>query len=430
MGSLVLFGIIIAFLFVGFFAGSQVGFLSLNRLSIELRKKQRSASAHKLSLYLELPARFVGAMLLGLTISLAVYGMLVDQLLTPLWQSTEALLPINFVPFLLYIRIVFVLLISTAALLLYFFFCRAVFRSKSDTLIFFLSPLLVFFYNRFYPITKQLILLSEWILKNIINVRIRKEKNQLSLLELESFIQNRSEKKIENQELNQELFQAALTLPYIKIRQCLVPRKEIEAIGVNESIAVLKAKFIATNLSKLIIYEKNIDDIIGYVHQLSLFKNPIEIRSILLSIPTVPESMTATELMNRLIRDRKSMAWVVDEFGGTSGIVTMEDLLEEIFGEIKDEYDTEELTERKIGEDEYEFSGRLEIDYLNEKYNFDLHMNGSETLSGFIIHQHEQIPKEKQKITIGDYEFEVLQIASNRIELVNVKKNPYIQHRN
>lgn len=430
MGSLVLFGIIIAFLFVGFFAGSQVGFLSLNRLSIELRKKQRSASAHKLSLYLELPARFVGAMLLGLTISLAVYGMLVDQLLTPLWQSTEALLPINFVPFLLYIRIVFVLLISTAALLLYFFFCRAVFRSKSDTLIFFLSPLLVFFYNRFYPITKQLILLSEWILKNIINVRIRKEKNQLSLLELESFIQNRSERKIENQELNQELFQAALTLPYIKIRQCLVPRKEIEAIGVNESIAVLKAKFIATNLSKLIIYEKNIDDIIGYVHQLSLFKNPIEIRSILLSIPTVPESMTATELMNRLIRDRKSMAWVVDEFGGTSGIVTMEDLLEEIFGEIKDEYDTEELTERKIGEDEYEFSGRLEIDYLNEKYNFDLHMNGSETLSGFIIHQHEQIPKEKQKITIGDYEFEVLQIASNRIELVNVKKNPYIQHRN
>lgn len=430
MGSLVLFGIIIAFLFVGFFAGSQVGFLSLNRLSIELRKKQRSASAHKLSLYLELPARFVGAMLLGLTISLAVYGMLVDQLLTPLWQSTEALLPINFVPFLLYIRIVFVLLISTAALLLYFFFCRAVFRSKSDTLIFFLSPLLVFFYNRFYPITKQLILLSEWILKNIINVRIRKEKNQLSLLELESFIQNRSERKIENQELNQELFQAALTLPYIKIRQCLVPRKEIEAIGVNESIAALKAKFIATNLSKLIVYEKNIDDIIGYVHQLSLFKNPIEIRSILLSIPTVPESMTATELMNRLIRDRKSMAWVVDEFGGTSGIVTMEDLLEEIFGEIKDEYDTEELTERKIGEDEYEFSGRLEIDYLNEKYNFDLHMNGSETLSGFIIHQHEQIPKEKQKITIGDYEFEVLQIASNRIELVNVKKNPYIQHRN
>jgi CBS domain containing-hemolysin-like protein len=241
---------------------------------------------------------------------------------------------------------------------------------------------------------------------------------------LESFIQNRSENKAESQEINQELFQAALTLPYIKIRQCLVPRKEIESIDVNASIAVLKEKFVSTNLSKLVVYENNIDNIIGYVHQLSLFKNPMDIRSILLSIPTVPESMTATELMNRLIRDRKSMAWVVDEFGGTSGIVTMEDLLEEIFGEIKDEYDTEELTERFITEDEYEFSGRLEIDYLNEKYNLDLSLNGSETLSGFIIQHNEQIPKEKEKIIIGDYDFEILQVSTNRIELVKLKKNP------
>jgi CBS domain containing-hemolysin-like protein len=424
MGSLLLFGIIIAFLFAGFFAGAQVGFVSLNRLSIELRKKQRSRGAHMLSSYLELPARFVGAMILGLTTSLVVYGLLVDQLLNPLWESTEALLPADVVPFVLYIRIGFVLVIASAAILLYFFFCRAVFRSKSDTLMFFLSPVLGFFYELFYPITRQFILLSEWILKNLISVRIRKEKNNLSLLELESFIQNRSENKAESQEINQELFQAALTLPYIKIRQCLVPRKEIESIDVNTSIAVLKEKFVSTNLSKLVVYENNIDNIIGYVHQLSLFKNPMDIRSILLSIPTVPESMTATELMNRLIRDRKSMAWVVDEFGGTSGIVTMEDLLEEIFGEIKDEYDTEELTERFITEDEYEFSGRLEIDYLNEKYNLDLSLNGSETLSGFIIQHNEQIPKEKEKIIIGDYDFEILQVSTNRIELVKLKKNP------
>ncbi len=424
MGSLLLFGIIIAFLFAGFFAGAQVGFVSLNRLSIELRKKQRSRGAHMLSSYLELPARFVGAMIFGLTTSLVVYGLLVDQLLNPLWESTEALLPADVVPFVLYIRIGFVLMIASAAILLYFFFCRAVFRSKSDTLMFFLSPVLGFFYELFYPITRQFILLSEWILKNLISVRIRKEKNNLSLLELESFIQNRSENKAESQEINQELFQAALTLPYIKIRQCLVPRKEIESIDVNTSIAVLKEKFVSTNLSKLVVYENNIDNIIGYVHQLSLFKNPMDIRSILLSIPTVPESMTATELMNRLIRDRKSMAWVVDEFGGTSGIVTMEDLLEEIFGEIKDEYDTEELTERFITEDEYEFSGRLEIDYLNEKYNLDLSLNGSETLSGFIIQHNEQIPKEKEKIIIGDYDFEILQVSTNRIELVKLKKNP------
>jgi putative hemolysin len=423
MGSLVLFGIIIAFLFAGLFAGAQVGFVSLNRLSIELRKKQRSSSAYIWSSLLEHPSRFIGAMILGLTISLVVYGMLIDQMLNPLWESTETLLPTGFVPFVLYMRIAFVLLISTAALLLYFFFCRAVFRSKSDTLMFFLTPLLDFFYGVFYPITKQFIILSEWILKNIVNVRIRKEKNQLSLLELESFIQNRGERKTENPELNQELFQAALTLPYVKIRQCLVPRKEIEAINVKESITTLKEKFISTNLSKLVVYENNIDNIIGYVHQRSLFKNPEDIRSIMLAIPTVPESMTATELMNRLIRERKSMAWVVDEFGGTSGIVTMEDLLEEIFGEIKDEYDTEELTERKIGEQEFEFSGRLEIDYLNEKYDLHLSMNGSETLSGFIIHQNELIPKEKEKIIIGEYEFEVLQVEGNRIDLVKVKKN-------
>ena len=201
MGSLLLFGIIIAFLFAGFFAGAQVGFVSLNRLSIELRKKQRSPGAHMLSSYLEQPARFVGAMIFGLITSLVVYGLLVDQLLNPLWESTEALLPEDVVPFVRYIRIGFVLIIAAAAILLYFFFCRAVFRSKSDTLMFFLSPVLGFFYELFFPITRQFILLSEWILKNLINVRIRKEKNKLSLLELESFIQNRSENNAESQEI-------------------------------------------------------------------------------------------------------------------------------------------------------------------------------------------------------------------------------------
>jgi CBS domain containing-hemolysin-like protein len=211
-------------------------------------------------------------------------------------------------------------------------------------------------------------------------------------------------------------------LPYVKIRQCLVPRKEIEGISINESIEVLKEKFLSTKLSKLVVYEKNIDNILGYVHQLSLFKNPTDIQSILLQIPAVPESMTATDLMNRLIMERKSMAWVVDEFGGTSGIVTMEDILEEIFGEIKDEYDVEEFIEKVENENEFIFSGRIEIDYLNEKYQLNLELNSSETLSGFIIHHHETIPKEKEKIIIGDYEFEAMVVTDTRIELVKVKK--------
>jgi CBS domain containing-hemolysin-like protein len=287
---------------------------------------------------------------------------------------------------------------------------------------FFLTPLLTFFYNLFYPIANFFIIQSQWILKNLISVRVRPSKNNFTRLELEHFFQHKNEKKFENRELNKELFEAALILPFVKIRQCLVPRKEIEGISINESIEVLKERFISTNLSKLVVYEKNIDNILGYVHQHSLFKNPTDIQSILLQIPAVPESMTATDLMNRLIKERKSMAWVVDEFGGTSGIVTMEDILEEIFGEIKDEYDVEEFIEKVENENEFIFSGRIEIDYLNEKYNLNLEMNSSETLSGFIIHHHETIPKEKEKIIIGEYEFEALTVTDTRIELVKVKK--------
>ena len=421
MGTLVLLGIIIAFLLAGFFAGVEVGFVSLNRLSVELRKKQKSKSAILLSGYLDEPAKFISAMIVGIIISLTIYGLLVDELLVPLWKQTESHLSSDFIPYFQYIRILFDLIIATAAFLIYFFFCRAIFSSKSDTLMYFLVPVLSFFYKIFYPIAEYFFQMSEWILKNILNVRVKKNRNNFTRLELEQFIQQKDEREVE-QDLNTELFEAALTLPYVKIRQCLVPRKEIEAISIHESITTLKQRFIDTNLSKLVVYEKNIDNIVGYVHQIALFKNPTTIQSVMHPILAVPETMTATDLMNMLIKERKSMAWVVDEFGGTSGIITMEDLLEELFGEIKDEYDTEELHERELGEDEYEFSGRLEMDYLNEKYNLGWNLNHSETLSGYIIQYNEGIPKVKQKIVIGKFEFEILEVTATRIELIRIKK--------
>lgn len=423
MGSFYLFGIFIAFLLGGFFAGIEVGFISLNRLTVELRKKQRSKSASTLSQFLDEPSKFIYAMNIGIAIMLVIYGLFVDELLTPLWLMTESYLLNDLVPYFLYIRIIFDLILAAAAFLLYFFFSRALFGSKSDTMMFFLTPVFSFFYKLFHPVADKFVHLSEWILEHLINVHVRKNKHAYTRLELENFIQPRDEKAIESQELNKELFENALTLPYVKVRQCLVPRKEIEAIQINEGIDTLKKKFVETNLSKLVVYDKNIDNILGYVHQLSLFKNPNNIQTIIHTIPTAPESMTATDLMNLLIKERKSMAWVVDEFGGTAGIVTMEDLLEELFGEIKDEYDTEELIEREINENEFEFSGRLRIDELNEKYKLGLEMNDSETLSGYIIHYNESIPKVKERIVIGRFEFEILEVTDTRIELVRVQKS-------
>ena len=423
MDTFLLLGIIIAFIFAGFFAGIEVGFVTLNRLSVELRKKQRSKNAIILSEFMESPSQFISVMIVGVSISISIYGMLIDELLLPIWKSIEGYLIVEFRPYFGYIRILFDLAISTIAFLFYFFFCRAIFRAKSDTLMFFITPLLSFFNRIFYPVANFIVTLSQWILKNIVGLKMKLGGNNFTKLELEHFLQQNDSRSSASKELDNDLFEAALTLPYVKIRQCLVPRKEIEAISIHESIDTLKKRFISTNLSKLVVYEKNIDNIKGYVHQLSLFKEPMTISNIMLTIPAVPESMPATDLMNLLIKERKSMAWVVDEFGGTSGIVTMEDILEEIFGEIKDEYDVEEFIEKIIREDEeYIFSGRLEIEYLKEKYKLELELNSSETLSGFIIHHYESIPKEKEKIIIGRYEFEILAVTDTRIELIRLTK--------
>jgi CBS domain containing-hemolysin-like protein len=224
-------------------------------------------------------------------------------------------------------------------------------------------------------------------------------------------------------ELNKELFENVLSLSDIKIRSCLIPRKEIEAIDINASVDFVKERFIETKLSKLVVFEDSIDNIQGYVHQLDMFKNPETLRGMMHSIPAIPESMSATDLINKFSKERKSIAWVVDEFGGTAGIVTMEDLLEEIFGEIKDEYDTtDEFVDKQIATNEYIFSGRLELTYITDKYKLHFrHNEETGTLSGYIISQHETIPKQKERIIIDDYEFDILNVSDTRIETVKIK---------
>jgi CBS domain containing-hemolysin-like protein len=321
------------------------------------------------------------------------------------------------------VRIIIEILLSTFLVLVFAeFLPRAIFRARANSLLSRLAQLIDIFYQMFYPIAAACIAMANWLLKYVFNVRVDEKKEVFGKTDLEHLFRQAKEAEDEKQPLNTEFFENALELPKIRIRQSLVPRKEIVGIDIKESIESLRRLLIETKLSRIVVFEGNIDHIIGYVHQLDMFKRPSTIQSVLLPIPAVPESMSATDLINKFTRERKSIAWVVDEFGGTAGVITMEDVLEEIFGEILDEYDVEEFVEKQIAEHEYIFSGRLELDYINEKYGFDFPVDETETLSGFIINYHETIPKQKERIIIADYEFDIMNVSDTRIEMVKVKK--------
>ena len=415
-------GIVLSIILIGFFAGIQIAFVNVNRLTIELKKKQGKSSSILLSRLISAPTKFLGTTLIGYNICLVVYGLLVGEMLFPVWNwmITRWHAPIATVSLL---KLLFETFASTVIILIVGeFIPRAIWRSKSELLLNpFISKIVNFFYQLFHPVATFFVALSAWILRYLFNVRVDETKDAFTRSDLEHFFHQNHEQGEESKDLNTELFENALSLPNIKIRQCLIPRKEITGIELSSDIETARKKFVHTQLSKLLVYENNIDHIVGYIHQLDLFKQPAAIENILLSIPAVPESMSATDLINKFSKERKSIAWVVDEFGGTAGIVTMEDLLEEIFGEIRDEYDTEEFEEKKIAEDEFLFSGRLELDYLNEKYNFELPADEAETLSGYIISGHEKIPRVKERIIIGDYEFDIMGVSDTRIEMVRMK---------
>lgn len=402
-------------LFIGFFAGYEIAFVTANRLSIELKKKQGKRSGAILARFMEYPARFIGTCLIGLNLFLVIYGLLFDELLRMgVWYPLS--IENNF------LKLAFDTLLSTMVVLVIGeFLPKAIFRAKNDSLLFFFAPVANFFHSLFLPLTDLFVNISQWILKYIFNVRVNNKNDAFTKVDLEHFFQQTKEQDEESQELNTELFENALGLPTVKIRQCLVPRTEIVALDITDGLEEAKSQFIQTKLSKLLVYEGSIDNIVGYIHQLDLFNRPESIRGMLHPIIAVPESMGATDLINKFTKERKSIAWVVDEFGGTSGIVTMEDLLEEIFGEIQDEYDVEEFVEKQLAEDEFILSGRLELDYLNEKYNMNFPVSDSETLSGYIINEHETIPKQKETIIIHNFKFDILTVSDTRIEMVKMK---------
>lgn len=403
---------------IGFFAGIEIAFVSASKLSIELKKKQGSYSGKTWAGFMEKPARFIGTTLIALNILLVVYGLLWSDLLVSFWKFWGVS---NF-----YVKLVVETVLSTIILLFFEFIFKAFFRAKGDVIMGsgIITFIVRFFYSMFAWIATIFVDIAEWILKYLFNVKLHDKKEVFTKIDLEHFLQqSKAHDPEDNVEMNNELFENVLSLSDIKIRECLIPRKEIEAVDINTPLSVVKERFIETKLSKLVVYQENIDNIQGYLHQLDMFKNPASLASVLLPIPTIPESMSATDLMSKFTRERKSIAWVIDEFGGTAGIVTMEDLLEEIFGEIKDEYDTqEEFVEKQLASDEYIFSGRLELDYIADKYNLVFpHNDETGTLSGFIISQYEAIPKEKDRIFIDDYEFDILSVSETRIVTVKMK---------
>lgn len=403
-------------LLIGFFAGTEIAFISANKLNIELRKKQGKFSGRILARFMENPSEFIGTSLVGVNVVLVVYGILTER-------ATERLFSHYGIELAEYTKLGIDTLLATIVILIFAeFLPKAIFRAKAETVLALFSVPMLLMYYVFYPVAKIFVSISEFILKYLFNVHIKENKQVFNRVDLEMLVkQSKHGHESETSEVNAELFENALYLVNVRIRKCMVPRNEVVAMDITSTIEEVKNKFIETKLSKIIIYDDSIDNIVGYVHHLDLNRRPAAIKDILHTITPVPEAMSAVDLMNRFTKERKSIAWVIDEFGGTAGIVTMEDVLEEIFGDINDEYDEQEHVDKQIADNEYIFSGRLEIDYLNEKYEFGFPTDVSETLSGYIIERHETIPKIKERIIIDDYEFDILLVTDTRIETVKMK---------
>ncbi len=410
--------IIVSLILIGFFSGIEMAFISVSKLSIELRKKQGTYAGKNWSVFMEKPSRFIGATLIALNLLIVIYGFLWSNVLDSVWRYWAIQNP--------FIKLAFETIISATLLLFFEFIFKALFRATNNAVTgsALITFIVKFTYSLFASFAKAFVSIAEWMLKYIFNVKLQNKNESFTKIDLEHFIQQSTMHDVEDEEMNNELFENVLSLSDVKVRECLVPRKEIESININRQIEEAKEKFIETGLSKLVVFDDSIDNIKGYIHQLDLFKKPENIRSILLPIPMIPESMSATGLIDKFSKERKSIAWVIDEFGGTSGIVTMEDLLEEIFGDINDEYDklSDQFIDKQISTNEYILSGRLELDYLRDKYNMEFRKNEeTETLSGYIINQHESIPRQKDRIIIDDYQFDILSVSETRIDTVKLK---------
>ncbi len=415
--SLVLIIILLMLFLSAFFSGMEIAFLSSNRLQIEVEKKQGFRRANLISVFVNNPKKFIATMLVGNNIALVIYGIFMARLLEkPIsdYISSDSGILVTQT-----ILSTFIILVTAE------FLPKTIFRLNSNYLLNLFAFPVYLFYFLFYPITWITIKFSDIILSKAFKTNLKRNNSIVfGKVDLDNYINERIQKKngVEEEEYELKIFQNALDFSNVKLRECIVPRTEITAVEINDSIELLKEKFIETGFSKILIYKNNIDTIIGYTHSSELFNKPSKISDIIHEIIIVPETMPANKLLALFIQQKRSVAVVVDEFGGTAGMATIEDIIEEIFGEIKDEHDTDDLEEKKINDNEYIFSGRLEIDYLNEKYEMEFQHDGDfETIAGLILHHHKNIPKLNETIIIGNYSFKIIRVTNTRIELVHLK---------
>lgn len=407
--------ILLTLLLSAFFSGLEIAFVTSNKLRFELDKKQPSLPSSILSIFYSNPQQFISTMLVGNNISLVIYGLLMADVMTPWLQ------PLNN-QFL--ITMIQTLLATAIVLITGEFLPKTIFRVNPNLWMRLFSGLLFVFYVLLYPVSRFATWLSVRILK-LFKVRVTEsaQENVFSRIDLnyliqESFDNKESEKELENEV---KIFQNALDFSKVKLRDCCVPRTEIIALDYDVTVEELKETFIETGFSKMPIYKGDVDNIVGYIHSSEMFIHQKDWKKYINQIPIVPENMAAQKLMKLFMAQKKSIAVVVDEFGGTAGIITLEDIMEEIFGEIEDEHDTFDYVAKKVGENEFLLSGRIEVKVVNAKFGLDIpESDDYETIAGFILHSHQHFPKVNELIRVDKYSVRCVKVTNNRIELVRI----------
>lgn len=412
--------IVFSILFSAFFSGMEIAFVSANKLHIELEKKREGFTYVILERLTRESSKFITTMLVGNNISLVVYSYYMGKLLVTTLIPLFPLIVLNDFSILLIQTFISTMVILITAE----FLPKAIFRIyANETLKIFVFPA-YFFYLLFYFISDFISLISDFFLKTFFNTGKLEAQKEFSKEELGDYITEQLVTSDETKQLDSEIqiFQNALDFYKVKAREIMVPRTEITAVEIHESVSKLKKLFVETGLSKILVYKTSLDDVVGYVKVFDLFLRPKSIKSVLMPVEIVPESISISDVLNVLTKKKKSIALVLDEYGGTSGMITVEDVIEEIFGEIEDEHDNIELIDEKISETEYRFSARLEIDYINDTYNLDIPKEEAyETLGGFVLEHTESIPEKEDIVTIGDFEIQVIKVSGAKIIEVTLK---------